>query len=126
MGARGRIFAAAMLILLVILLGFLYYNMSSALAMRPEEAKAKLTKGEFDAVVDVRTDAEWNMGHFPLAIHIPISKITTEVEKRIPDKNARVLVYCNTSTRARQGAEAMQALGYTNVRYLLGTHKNIM
>jgi len=100
--------------------------MASPLAMRPEEAKAKLTKGEFDAVVDVRTDAEWNMGHFPLAIHIPLAKLTTDVEKRIPDKNSRVLVYCNTSTRSRQGAEAMKALGYTNVRYLLGTHKNIM
>ena len=126
MNGRARFFAAFMLILLVILIAFLYYNMSSPLAMRPEEAKAKLTKGEFDAVVDVRTDAEWNMGHFPLAIHIPVAKIATEVEKRIPDKNARVLVYCNTSTRARQGAEAMQALGYKNVRYLLGTHKNIM
>jgi phage shock protein E len=127
MANRGRnIFLALMLILLVVLLGFLYYNMSSALAMRPEEAKVKLNKGEFDAVVDVRTDAEWSMGHFPLAIHIPVAKIATEVEKRIPDKKARVLVYCNTSTRARQGAEAMQALGYTNVRYLLGTHKNIM
>jgi phage shock protein E len=127
MSNRGRnIFIALMLIALVVLLGFLYYNMSSALAMRPEEAKAKLNKGEFDAVVDVRTDAEWSMGHFPLAIHIPIAKITSEVEKRIPDKNARVLVYCNTSTRSRQGAEAMQALGYKNVRYLLGTHKNIM
>jgi phage shock protein E len=126
MNGRARFFAAFMLILLVILIAFLYYNMSSPLAMRPEEAKAKLSKGEFDAVVDVRTDAEWNMGHFPLAIHIPVAKIATDVEKRIPDKNARVLVYCNTSTRARQGAEAMQALGYKNVRYLLGTHKNIM
>lgn len=126
MNGRARFFAAFMLIVLVILIAFLYYNMSSPLAMRPEEAKAKLSKGEFDAVVDVRTDAEWNMGHFPLAIHIPVAKIATEVEKRIPDKNARVLVYCNTSTRARQGAEAMQALGYKNVRYLLGTHKNIM
>jgi phage shock protein E len=126
MNGRARFFAVFMLILLVILVAFLYYNMSSPLAMRPEEAKAKLTKGEFDAVVDVRTDAEWNMGHFPLAIHIPVAKIATDVEKRIPDKNARVLVYCNTSTRARQGAEAMQALGYKNVRYLLGTHKNIM
>jgi phage shock protein E len=126
MNGRARFFTAFMLILLVILVAFLYYNMSSPLAMRPEEAKARLSKGEFDAVVDVRTDAEWNMGRFPLAIHIPVAKIATEVEKRIPDKNARVLVYCNTSTRARQGAEAMQALGYKNVRYLLGTHKNIM
>lgn len=100
--------------------------MSSPLAMNPEDAKAALKRGEFDAVVDVRTDAEWNMGHYPLAIHIPIKQIPGELEKRIPDKKSKILFYCNTSTRARMGAEEAVRLGYTNVRYLLGTHTNIL
>ncbi len=110
----------------VILLGFLYYNMSSPLAIGPEEAKARLKRGEFDAVVDVRSDAEWNTGHFPLAIHIPYQQIPQVLPQRVPQKDARILLYCNTSTRARMAAEAAQAIGYKNIRYLLGTHRNIM
>ncbi len=94
--------------------------------MYPDDAKAALKKGEFDAVVDVRTDAEWNMGRYPLAMHIPVKDIGTLLRQRIPDKKTKILFYCNTSTRARVAAEEAQKLGYTNVRYLLGTHKNIM
>lgn len=123
---RGTILRVLLVILLVVLLGFLYYNLSSPLAMGPDEAKALLKDGKFDAVVDVRTDAEWNTGHFPLAIHIPVKRIQTDLPQRIPDKQAKILIYCNTSTRARIAAEEAVKLGYKNVRYLLGTHKNIM
>lgn len=116
-----------LLVALFFVLGaFIYYNLMSPLAMYPAEAKLALARAEFDHVVDVRTDAEWRTGHYPLAIHIPIAEIPKVIEQRIPDKNARILFYCNTSTRARQGAEAAQALGYNNIRYLIGTHTNLL
>lgn len=124
--SRGTIFRVLLVALLVVLAGFLYYNLSSPLAMGPEEAKALLKDGKFDAVVDVRTDAEWNTGHYPLAIHIPVQQVTTELPKRIPDKASKILFYCNTSSRARAASEQAVKLGYTNVRYLLGTHTNLM
>ena len=123
---RGSILRVLLVALLVILVGFLVYNLSSPLAMGPDEAKALLKDGKFDAVVDVRTDTEWNAGHFPLAIHIPVKRIQTDLPQRIPDKQAKILIYCNTSTRARIAAEMAVKLGYKNVRYLLGTHANIM
>jgi phage shock protein E len=124
--ARGTVLRILLVLLILVLAAFLFYNMSSPLAMYPEEAKEALKKGEFDAVVDVRTDAEWNMGRYPLAIHIPVKELSQELGKRIPDKKTKILLYCNTSTRARMGAEEAVRLGYTNVRYLLGTHKNIV
>lgn len=124
--ARGTILRVLLVALLLIFAGFLYYNLASPLAMGPEEAKAALKDGKFDAVIDVRTDAEWDMGHYPLAIHIPVKMIPTQLPQRVPDKNTKILFYCNTSTRARVGAEEALKLGYTNIRYLLGTHKNIM
>jgi rhodanese-related sulfurtransferase len=94
--------------------------------MYPGAAKAALAKGEFDHVVDVRTDAEWAMGHFPLAIHIPVKQLEQDIVTRIPDRTSKILFYCNTTTRARMAAETAQKLGYANVRYLVGTHMNIM
>jgi phage shock protein E len=123
---RRNLLTVILLLVILVLAGFLYYNMSSPLAMGPDEAKALLKDGKFDAVVDVRTDAEWATGHFPLAIHIPVKQLSTQLPQRIPDKNAKILIYCNTSTRARIGAEEAVKLGYKHVRYLLGTHRNIM
>lgn len=105
---------------------FLYYNLSSPLAIYPEDAKAMLAKGGFDHVIDVRTDVEWNAGHFPLAIHIPTARLETDLPLRIPNKASKLLFYCNTSTRSRMAAEAAQKLGYPNVRYLVGTHVNLL
>ena len=122
---RGALLAF-LLVLTLILIAFLYYNLSSPLAMYPAEAKQLLKEGKFDAVVDVRSDAEWNMGRFPLAIHIPVNKLAQELPQRIPDKNSKILFYCNTSTRARMAAEEAHRMGYANIRYLVGTHKNIM
>jgi len=113
-------------ILLIVLGAFLYYNLSSPLAMYPGDAKDLLKKGKFDHVVDVRTDAEWNMGHYPLAIHIPLKKVAQLLPQRIPDKKARILFYCNTSTRSRMAAETAEKLGYTHVNYLVGIYTNIL
>ena len=113
-------------ILIIILGAFLYYNLSSPLAMYPGEAKQLLKEGKFDSVVDVRTDAEWNMGHYPLAIHVPVKQLDQVLGQRIPNKDAKILFYCNTSTRARMAAEQAEKLGYKNIRYLIGTHKNLL
>ena len=112
-------------IIIIILAAFLYYNVSSPLAMYPGEAKQLLKDGKFDAVVDVRTNAEWNMGHYPLAIHIPTKQLD-QLEQRIPNKDSKILFYCNTSTRARMAAEKAEKMGYKNIRYLVGTHTNIL
>jgi phage shock protein E len=124
--AAGRWKLTLLLALLFVALAFLFYNVSSPLVMSPDEAKARLQRGQFDHVIDVRTQTEWDMGHYPLAIHIPVADILNELPKRIPDKQAKLLIYCNTSTRARVAAEKAKSMGYTNVRYLLGTHKNLL
>lgn len=122
--ARWRI--PLLITFLVVLVGFLIYNLSSSLAIYPDEAKQMLKAGKFDAVVDVRTDMEWNMGHYPLAIHVPLKDIPNALPQRIPDKKSRILFYCNTSTRSRMAAEQAEKMGYSNVRYLLGTHLNLL
>jgi phage shock protein E len=122
---RTTILNILLILLLIVLGAFLWYNLQSPLAMYPGEAKVKLAKGEFDAVVDVRTDAEWELGHLPLAIHIPTGQLKEQLPSRIPDKSSRILFYCNTSTRARMAAEAAQSIGYPNVRYLVGLHTNL-
>ena len=126
MKGKEKLLIIFLLVLLIIAGAFLYYNISSPLAMYPDEAKYMLKRGRFDHVVDVRTDAEWNLGHYPLAIHIPINQIKQLLPQRIPEKKARILFYCNTSTRSRMAAETAEKLGYTRVNYLVGIYTNIL
>lgn len=115
-----------LVLLLLVSVGFLFYNLSSPLAMYPSEAKKELRQGKFDAIVDVRTKTEWDIGHYPLAVHISLQDVEVLLPQRIPDKSSRILFYCNTSTRARMGAERAKALGYLNIRYLVGTYTNLL
>ena len=124
--ASGRWKLTLLLSIFILLIAFILYNTSSPLAIYPEEAKEKLKDGQYDAVVDVRTDTEWNTGHYPLAIHVPTKDISTVLPQRIPDRKAKILFYCNTSTRARMAAEQAEKMGYANIQYLVGTHTNLM
>lgn len=121
-----RAVLVVLILVAIVLLAFVLYNVSSPLAMYPDEAKMRLRRGQFDSVVDVRTDTEWNAGHYPLAVHIPLGQVKDVLPQRIPDKQSKILFYCNTSTRSRMAAEQAQKLGYTNVRYLVGTHLNLL
>jgi phage shock protein E len=123
---RGRILRIFLVLLLIVLFAFLLYNTASPLALYPDKAKALLKDGAFDHVVDVRTKREWDMGRFPLAIHIPMNVFEEQLPLRIPDKNAKILFYCNTSTRSRVAAETAEKMGYKNINYLVGSHRNIM
>lgn len=104
----------------------IYFSYQSPLAVSPEVAKSQLKYQQYDSIVDVRTDSEWALGHYPLAIHIPVQMIASELPMRIPDKQARILFYCNTATRARKAAEKAQHMGYQNVKYLIGTYHTLL
>lgn len=121
-----RAVLVVLILIVIVLLAFVLYNVSSPLAMYPNEAKTRLRRGQFDSVVDVRTDTEWNAGHYPLAVHIPLGQVKDILPQRIPDKQSKILFYCNTSTRARMAAEQAQKLGYVNVRYLVGVYTNLL
>ena len=68
-----------------------------------ESAKDKINKNEIDYIIDIRSDREWQMGHYNTAIHIPLDEL--DIEEMLPDdfKEKTILIYCRTGRRARQG-----------------------
>lgn len=70
--------------------------------------------------VDVREPDEYAAGHIPGAVLLPLDRIAAEAERRLPDKEARLLVYCRTGRRSEEGCGALQALGYRQVEDLGG------
>jgi rhodanese-related sulfurtransferase len=103
-----------------------YYTFYSPLWISASEAKKRLADGTFTRVLDVRTDTEYNLGHYPEAVHIPTQKLDEELERKLPNKQAGILIYCNTGQRSRYAADLLKAKGYKNVRYISGPYWSLL
>jgi molybdopterin/thiamine biosynthesis adenylyltransferase/rhodanese-related sulfurtransferase len=72
------------------------------------------------AVLDVREPDEFQEGALPGAIHIPRGHLESQVEGRLIDKTAPVVVYCAGGVRSAFAAKTMQELGYQRVESMDG------
>jgi sulfur-carrier protein adenylyltransferase/sulfurtransferase len=71
-------------------------------------------------VLDVREPDEYDQGALPDAIHLPRGHLEAQVEGKVLDKDAKVVVYCAGGVRSAFAAKTMQELGYTDVSSVLG------
>src|SRR6478735_5337425 len=71
-------------------------------------------------VLDVREPDEYDQGALPGAVHIPRGHLESQVEGRILDHDAPVIVYCAGGVRSAFAAETLSELGYTNVVSMAG------
>ena len=83
----------------------------------PPEAATELGTATF---LDVREGDEHAQGAIPGAIHVPRGQLEFNVEGRIPDKSARVVVYCAAGVRSAFAARTMLELGYSDVVSMSG------
>ena len=79
------------------------------------EIKKKLDAGEKMIVVDTREDNEWARGHVLGAVHLSKGVIERDIEKAIPDKDAKIVLYCGGGFRSALAADNLQKMGYRNV-----------
>ena len=116
-------------IVLFIILGIYAYRyaISSPYRIEPSEAKKRISNGDVDVILDVRTNLERkNLGFYPNSLHIPSGELEERVEEEIPVKSTRIIAYCNTGQRARAAVEKLRKLGYMNVAYISSSYTTIM
>ena len=70
--------------------------------------------------LDVREPDEYDQGAIPDAIHIPRGHLEAQVEGRLIDKGAEVVIYCAGGVRSAFAAKTLQELGYSNVSSVIG------
>jgi sulfur-carrier protein adenylyltransferase/sulfurtransferase len=83
-----------------------------------EAAAERIASGY--TVLDVREPDEYQEGAIPGAIHIPRGHLESQVENRLIDKSAPVLVYCASGVRSVFAANTLQQLGYETVSEMAG------
>jgi rhodanese-related sulfurtransferase len=85
-----------------------------------DHVKAKLDRKEQFALVDVREESEFAKDHIPGALHLGKGIIERDVEQRIPELNAPIVLYCGGGFRSALAADNLWKMGYTNVESMDG------
>jgi rhodanese-related sulfurtransferase len=84
------------------------------------EVKRRMDRGEKFLLVDVREDHEWAKGHLPGAVHLGRGIIERDIEIKVPDTAAKIVLYCGGGFRSALVADNLQRMGYTNVESMDG------
>ena len=79
--------------------------------------------GEEHTLVDTREDNEWAAGHVAGAVHISKGVIERDIETKVPNKRAMLVLYCGGGFRSALAADNLQKMGYTNAISLDGGWK---
>ena len=80
-----------------------------------EEAKNMMDTQEA-IVLDVREQDEFDTGHIPGAVLLPVGTITKDTAAAvIPELDSVVLVYCRSGNRSKKASQALVELGYTGI-----------
>ena len=83
-----------------------------------EDSARRIAAGA--VVLDVREPDEYDQGALADAIHIPRGHLEAQVEGRILDKSAPVVVYCAGGVRSAFAARTLAELGYSDVVSMAG------
>lgn len=80
-----------------------------------QEAHDMLTSDRH-LIVDVRTQEEYDVGHVPNAVLLPLDEITPQTAEGIaPDKEKPVFLYCRSGRRSAEAAQLFAGYGYEQV-----------
>lgn len=67
-------------------------------------------------ILDVREQDEYDSGHIPGAILLPVGTIDKDSAAQvIPEQDTTVLVYCRSGNRSKTASSRLAELGYTNI-----------
>jgi molybdopterin/thiamine biosynthesis adenylyltransferase/rhodanese-related sulfurtransferase len=80
----------------------------------------ELRKRPGAVVLDVREPDEFEQGAIPGAIHIPRGQLEGQIEAKVGDHDAPLVVHCASGMRSAFAAKTLTELGYTDVVSVVG------
>ena len=83
--------------------------------IQADDLKRKIDAGEKVVIVDVRTPMEVVRGKIENSINIPLDFFEDSIEKKVPNKNGNVYLYCLSGSRSIMATQIMERKGYENV-----------
>ena len=97
-----------------------FFGYLSRMGIKQLSAK-ELDQKKGMVLLDVRTDKEYEQGHIPGAVHIPLSDIGERIKKLKKDKE--LVVYCQSGNRSVWAIKRLMGMGYKNLYNLKGGYR---
>ncbi|MBY0375634.1 MAG: sulfurtransferase [Bryobacteraceae bacterium] len=85
-----------------------------------DQYKEMVAAGTPHILVDTREESEFAAGHAAGAVHLGKGVIERDIETKIADKSAKLVLYCGGGFRSALAGDAIQHMGYTDVISLDG------
>ena len=85
-----------------------------------DDVKALVDRGTKFHLIDVREESEYARDHLPGAMHLGKGILERDIEERIPNTAAPLILYCGGGYRSALAADNLQKMGYTNVKSMDG------
>ncbi|MDL1894584.1 sulfurtransferase [Sphingobacteriales bacterium CHB3] len=85
-----------------------------------QDVQKRLKIADDFVLIDTREEHEWNEAHVAGAIFLSKGIIEREIERAVPDKSKKIVLYCGGGYRSALSADNLQKMGYTNVFSLAG------
>lgn len=85
-----------------------------------EQLVTLMNSGEAPPLIDVRTPEEFQAGHIPGAINIPLQEFEQRFDELSAYKDREAVLYCESGMRASQGGGWLESQGFDQLRYLDG------
>lgn len=84
----------------------------------PDQVDALMQSGA--VALDIRDREEHEAAHIAGSLHLSRGKLEMNIEGLVPDPDTPILCYCNANNRGALSADSLRALGYRQVRYIVG------
>ena len=112
----SKIFGIILLVMVLLLAGCGKTTVENQYQQISQEEAKNMMDTQEVIVLDVREQSEFDAGHIPEAVLLPVGTITEAAAAAvIPEKDSVVLVYCRSGNRSKTASQALVDLGYTNV-----------
>src|SRR6266567_8016179 len=93
-----------------------FFSKPAVAEATPEETRAKQQAGA--VVVDVREPYEWQEGHIPGAVHIPLGSLSTRLKELDPTRE--VIAVCRSGHRSITAAQMLHRAGFSQISSMAG------
>lgn len=86
----------------------------------PDEAAEMMATESGYVIVDVRGKEEYDKGHIPGAINVPIDSLKQDIRNNeaipeLADKKKVYLIYCRSGRRSNEAAKLLSSFGYKHI-----------
>ena len=116
--SRRFFFIAVLTAILILFVSFHWGE--PTLKVSPESLVSMMDTGEIPPIIDVRMKFEYNKGHIPYALNVPVLDLIFQHKNIAVSQKNHVILYCGSGFRARIAASYLGMVGYKSIYILEG------